>query len=59
MHIDMMINPTGQHIVLDEARDRKSMCFISETFHHLNIMTHSVRVDAISWPMKGAYIGPP
>jgi hypothetical protein len=59
MHVDTMTNPTGQHIVPDEARDGKPMRFVSKAFHPLNVMTYSVRAAAISQPMKGAYIGPP
>jgi hypothetical protein len=53
-----MTNLISQHVVLDEARDRKPMCFISEAFHLLNITTRTIRVAVISRPMKGAYVTP-
>ena len=53
-----MTNLIGLHVVPDEARDGKSMRFVSKTFHLLNVMTRSIRVAVISRPMKGAYIAP-
>jgi hypothetical protein len=58
MHVDTMTNLISQHVVLDEARDRKPMCFVSEAFHLLNITTRTIRVAMISRPMKGAYVTP-